>query len=217
MTSNMGSDVILENFEDLGEVGDEHRDDIIETTRDEVFNLLKEQLRPEFLNRIDERIMFLPLTRDEIKQIAKLLLRNVQKNLGYQDLKIELSDTALNLLADLGYDPLFGARPLKRVIEKELVNELARQVLSGAFTAGETIYIDAQNRQLTFSEQPFDPNKKEEIQMPEPEKVEIESRRSRRKKRQLEELEKATKDVEDVSKSLQKKAEQGPQTEVEDA
>ncbi len=217
MTSNMGSDVILENFEDLGEVGEEHRDDIIETTRDEVFNLLKEQLRPEFLNRIDERIMFLPLNRDEIKQIAKLLLRNVQKNLGYQDLKIELSEAALSLLADLGYDPLFGARPLKRVIEKELVNELARQVLSGAFTAGETIYIDTNNRQLTFSEQPFDPNKKEEIQMPEPEKDEIESRRSRRKKRQLEELEKATKDVEDVSKSLQKEAEQGPQTQVEDA
>jgi ATP-dependent Clp protease ATP-binding subunit ClpB len=216
MTSNMGSDVILENFEDLAEVGEKHREEIIETTREEVFNLLKEQLRPEFLNRIDERIMFLPLTRDEIKQIAKLLLRSVQKNLGYQNLKIELSEDALNLLADLGYDPLFGARPLKRVIEKELVNELARQVLSGAFTPGETIYVDTENRRLTFSEQPFDPNKKkEEIEVPEPEKMEAGSRRSRRRKRQLEELEKATEDVEDASKLLKEEQEQRPQTEIE--
>src|SRR5690606_20290364 len=120
----------------------------------------------------------------------------VQKNLGYQNLKIELSEDALNLLADLGYDPLFGARPLKRVIEKELVNELARQVLSGAFAPGETIYVDTENRRLTFSEQPFDPNKKkEEIEAPEPEKMETSSRRSRRRKRQLEELEKATQEV----------------------
>ncbi|MCB0684995.1 MAG: AAA family ATPase [Saprospiraceae bacterium] len=216
MTSNMGSDIILENFEDLEEVGDEHREEIIETTKEEVFNKLKEQLRPEFLNRIDERIMFLPLTRDEIKQIAKLLLKKVQKNLQYQDLKIQLSEDALDLLADLGYDPLFGARPLKRVIEKELVNELAKQVLSGAFTPGETIYIDTENRHLTFSEKPFDPSKKkEEIEAPQPEKEEGHSRRSRRRKRQVEDLEKATKDVEEATSALKEKQDKGPDTQLE--
>ncbi|MCB0667561.1 MAG: AAA family ATPase [Saprospiraceae bacterium] len=216
MTSNMGSDVILENFEDLEEVGEEHREEIIEATKDEVFNLLKEQLRPEFINRIDERIMFLPLTRNEIKQIAKLLLKKVQKNLQYQELKIQLSEPALDLLADLGYDPLFGARPLKRVIEKELVNELAKQVLSGAFSAGETIYIDTEKRQLTFSEKPFDPNKKkEEIETPAAEKSEGHSRRARRRQKQLKDLEKATKDVEEATKAMEKeKEDKGPQTEL---
>ncbi|MBK8502640.1 MAG: AAA family ATPase [Saprospiraceae bacterium] len=214
MTSNMGSDVILENFEDLEEVGEDHREEILETTKEEVFNLLKEQLRPEFLNRIDERIMFLPLTKDEIKQIAKLLLRKVQKNLAYQELKIELSEDALELLADLGYDPQFGARPLKRVIEKELVNELAKQVLSGAFTAGETIYIDTQNRKLVFSEKPFDPNKKKEEldDLREVEKSEVSSRRSRKRQKQVDELQKATKDVEDVTKALETDKNPGPET-----
>ena len=216
MTSNMGSDVILENFEDLEEVGEKHRTDIIDTTKEEVFNLLKEQLRPEFLNRIDERIMFLPLTKEEIKQIAKLLLRKVRKNLGYQDLSIVLSDQALNLLAELGYDPQFGARPLKRVIEKELVNELAKQVLAGAFSAGETIYVHAQKGKLVFSEQPFDPAEKEDPVAIEPEMEEEEkrNRRTRRRQRQVEELKKATKDVEDAAKELKK---DGPQTELESA
>ncbi len=206
MTSNMGSDIILENFEDLIEVGEEHHQEIIDTTKEEVFNLLKEQLRPEFLNRIDERIMFLPLTRDEIKKIAKLLLKSVQKNLTAQDLQIVLSDHALGLLADLGYDPQFGARPLKRVIEKELVNELSRQVLSGAFSPGETIYVDTEKGKLTFSEKPFDPNKKREvIEKETKEQEQKSSRRSRRRKRQLEELKKATDDVNDAAKQLKDK------------
>ncbi|NND32126.1 MAG: AAA domain-containing protein [Saprospiraceae bacterium] len=215
MTSNMGSDIILENFEDLSEVGDEHRTDILETTKEEVFNLLKEQLRPEFLNRIDERIMFLPLTKEEIKLIAKLLLRKVQKNLGYQDLRIELSDHALNLLADLGYDPQFGARPLKRVIEKELVNELAKQVLAGAFAPGETVFVDAANRKLVFSEEPFDPTKKQELLPVEEinaEEEEKKSRGRRRRQRQIEELKKASKGVEDAARELKK---DGPATELE--
>ena len=96
----------------------------------------------ELLNRIDEKIMFLPLNRDEIKKIGGLMLKKVKKNLAKQELAIELSDSALNLLADLGYDPQFGARPLKRVIEKEIVNELAKEVLSGRFAPGETIYVN---------------------------------------------------------------------------
>lgn len=155
MTSNMGSDVILENFEDLEAVGDSHRMDILATTKEEVFNLLKEHLRPEFLNRIDDKIMFLPLTKEEIKKISLLLLKKVQKNLGRREMKLEISEKALNLIADLGYDPQFGARPLKRVIETELVNELALQVLSGSFVEGDTIFVDADNKGFKFSEEGY--------------------------------------------------------------
>jgi len=155
MTSNMGSDVILENFEDLEKMGDVHRDDIIATTKEEVFNLLKETLRPEFLNRIDDKIMFLPLTKEEIKKIALLLLNKIKKNLANRELTLEISDKALSLLADLGYEPQFGARPLKRVIETELVNELAIQVLSGQFAEGDTIYVDADRKGFVFSEEGF--------------------------------------------------------------
>ena len=157
--------------------------------------------------------MFLPLTQAEIKQIAKLLLRKVQKNLAYQDLKIDLSEQALDLLAQLGYDPQFGARPLKRVIEKELVNELAKQVLAGAFTAGETIYIDTEQGKLTFSEKPFDPDRKREPLVLANQEQAKKNRRSRRREKQVEQLEQATKDVEDAAKDLKKK---GPQTQIEE-
>lgn len=150
MTSNMGAQTILENFEDLQEVGEKHRADIIETTKVEVFEYLKENLRPEFLNRIDEKIMFLPLTKDEIKQIAGLLLRKVRKNLDHKSITIDLDDKAMDLIADLGYDPQFGARPLKRVIQKELVNELSKLVLSGKVDAGDKIKVTTDNKGLSF-------------------------------------------------------------------
>jgi len=126
MTSNMGAEVILENFEDLEAVGEDHRADILETTKLEVFDLLKDHLRPEFLNRIDEKIMFLPLTRAEIKKILGLLLRKTRKMLGKQEMKLEISEKAMDLLADLGYDPQFGARPMKRVLQKEVVDKLSK-------------------------------------------------------------------------------------------
>ena len=153
MTSNMGAQTILENFEDLEALGDEHAKDIIETTKLEVFNMLKDQLRPEFLNRIDERIMFLPLTKEEIKKIARLELKEVEENMTDQELKFNVTDKALDLLADLGYDPQFGARPLKRVIQKEVVNELAKKVLSGDLVAGEKIVIDADSTGFLFNEE----------------------------------------------------------------
>jgi len=153
MTSNMGAEVILENFEDLDALGDKHKEEIIDTTKLEVFEALKENLRPEFLNRIDEKIMFLPLTKAEIKTIAGFMLKKVHKNLAKQELKIELNDSAMDLLTDLGYDPQFGARPLKRVIEKEIVNQLAKEVLSGRFVAGETIYVGTDSKGFTFEEE----------------------------------------------------------------
>lgn len=152
MTSNMGSQIILENFEDLESVGSEHRDDIIETTKIEVFNILKDHLRPEFLNRIDEQIMFLPLTKEEIKKIATLLLKGVKKHMAKQEMSLVVCDSALDLLAELGYEPEFGARPLKRVIQKEIINELSKEILSGSFSAGDTVYIGTDVKGFTFTE-----------------------------------------------------------------
>ena len=105
MTSNMGSDVILENFEDLDALGGEKRLEIIDATKEEVFTLMKETLRPEFLNRIDEQIMFLPLSKAEIQQISKLLLKKVEKLLAKQGIVFRLSDRAMAHLSKEGYDP----------------------------------------------------------------------------------------------------------------
>ena len=164
MTSNMGSETILENFENLDALGEKHRADIVETTKLEIFDVLKESLRPEFLNRIDDKIMFLPLTKSEIKTIAGFMLNSTRKNLAKQELAIELSESALDLLTDLGYDPQFGARPLKRVIQKELVNRLAVEVIKGEFTAGETIYIGTDAKGFTFSEEPNDSQAKPKLE-----------------------------------------------------
>lgn len=150
MTSNMGAEVILENFEDLIELPEDKQPEVLDATKDEVFDLLEEELRPEFLNRIDERIMFLPLTREEIKQILHLLLRKVKKMLGDQGMSIELTPAAEDLLAEMGYDPQFGARPMKRVLQKEVVNELSKHVLVGTFVAGDTIVVAEKDDELTF-------------------------------------------------------------------
>ncbi len=155
MTSNMGSDVILENFEDLEAVGEQHRGEIIETTKGEVFDLLKDNLRPEFINRIDEQIMFLPLNREEIHQILELLLKKTRKMLDKQGIVLRISEKAKDILSDMGYDPQFGARPLKRVLQKEVINEMSKLVLSGKFSTGDTIYIDADGNDLTFGKEPF--------------------------------------------------------------
>ncbi len=198
MTSNMAAEVILENFEDLEAVGEQHQAEIIETTKIEVFELLKENLRPEFLNRIDEKIMFLPLTKGEIKAIAKLLLKKVRKNLAKQEVHIELTDEALDLLADLGYDPQFGARPLKRVIQKELVNELAKLVLSGEIAAGSKVIVSADAKGFVFNGQ------QKEL---EPETI-VKSQKNKdngkAREKKLEKLIQATKDVEDAVKEIEK-------------
>ena len=204
MTSNMASDTILENFEDLAAVGEDHRADIVETTKAEVFEQLKEHLRPEFLNRIDEKIMFLPLTKEEIKKIASLLLKKVKKNLANRDLTLEISENALSLLADLGYDPQFGARPLKRVIQKELVNELSKQVLSGQFAPGDTIFVDTDRKGFTFSEAGFSgKNEKPEVKSDNGKPPASEDKR----KKKLDDLMKATRDVEDAVKDIKPKTE----------
>ncbi len=156
MTSNMGSDLIMENFDDLEEMGEKHRTEIIATTKEEVFNLLKENLRPEFLNRIDEQILFLPLNKSEIKQILELLLKKTQKMLAKQGIILKVSDEAKTLLADMGYDPQFGARPMKRVLQKDVINELSKLVLSGEVALGDTIYVHTDKKGLTFSKEPYE-------------------------------------------------------------
>lgn len=185
MTSNMGAETILENFEDLDALGDKHRADIIETTKLEIFDVLKESLRPEFLNRIDDKIMFLPLSKSEIKIIAGFMLKSTRKNLAKQDLAIELSESALDLLTDLGYDPQFGARPLKRVIQKELVNRLAVEVLKGEFIAGDTIYIGTDAKGFTFTEDPSGSTDKPKV-------------KKKSKGSDVDKLNKATKDLNDA-------------------
>ena len=215
MTSNIGAETILENFEDLAELGDDKRAEIINATKEEVFDILKEHLRPEFLNRIDEQIMFTPLSRAEIHQIARLLLKGLHKMLGRQGVVLQLSESTLDYLAELGYDPQFGARPLKRVIQKELVNELSKLVIAGSFEAGDTIYVDAQDAGLTFTKTPFEgavapapeveedtENKKEEAEDGEeaPKEVNNEDTKAALEERmqQIEELKKATKDLENA-------------------
>ncbi len=185
MTSNMGASTILENFEDLDAVGEEHRKDIVDTTRLEVFDMLKETLRPEFLNRIDDKIMFLPLTKSEIKKIAHILLKKTKKNLGKQEMKIEFTDSAMDLLADLGYDPQFGARPLKRVIQTEIINPLSVQVLGGTVGPGDTIFVGTDKKGFTFADKPTDSKEKPTVESKKPTKSTVDK------------LKKATKDLED--------------------
>ena len=211
MTSNMGAPTILENFEDLEEVGEEHAQDIIETTKEEVFEQLKENLRPEFLNRIDERIMFLPLTHAEIKQILGLMMRKVEKMLARQGMVIKLDEAAKDLIADLGYEPQFGARPLKRVIQSEVVNPLSRSVLAGEFVAGDTIYVTVDgDEELVFGKEPAAqtaPKKQAAPKKKAPAKKKPAAKKATPKKdagEDLEALKKATKDVEDAVKAAKK-------------
>ncbi len=152
MTSNMGAHIILDNFEDIDEMPDK-KEEIIEETENEVFEALKDELRPEFLNRIDEKIMFQPLTKDEIKQILLLLMKKVDKMLAKQEMTIELTDAAKDWLGELGYDPQFGARPMKRVLQKEVINELSKHLLSGKFGPGDHIIVDEIEDVLIFREQ----------------------------------------------------------------
>ncbi len=207
MTSNMGAEVILENFEDLDALGEQHRKEIIETTQQEVFDELKENLRPEFLNRIDEQIMFLPLTRAEIKLILKLLLRKVEKMIARQGMVLKLSEKALDHLSDLGYDPQFGARPMKRVLQREITNELSKLVIGGNFSAGDTIYVDTDKKGLTFDRKPAAKSAKPEKEngakkTPTPKAAPNPKASTKERDEQIEELKKATKDVEDAVKDI---------------
>ncbi len=147
MTSNIGSHLIQENFSLLV---DDNRDEVIAKTKNEVFELLKKTIRPEFLNRIDEVIMFTPLNRDEIRDIVNLQFADLQKSLTELGITMEASEEALDWLAELGYDPQFGARPLKRVVQKRILNELSKQILEGTVDRDSKIKLDVFDKNFVF-------------------------------------------------------------------
>ncbi len=148
MTSNVGSHIIQENLANLTR---DNRNEIIARTRLQINDLLKHSIRPEFLNRIDEIIMFLPLTPEEIKKIVELQLSIVKKKLEKNGLSLNLTENAINFLAQTGYDPQFGARPVKRVIQRELLNELSKQIISGNLDNTDKIRVDLVNGHLEFN------------------------------------------------------------------
>ena len=147
MTSNMGSPLIRENFSKLT---DDNKTQVVESTKNQVLEMLKTTIRPEFLNRIDEIIMFMPLAKAEIREIVKLQISAVSRILAKNDISLKITDSALDLLADEGYDAEYGARPVKRVIQRDILNRLSCDILSGNVSKDETICIDAANNRFIF-------------------------------------------------------------------
>ncbi|MBS1489839.1 MAG: ATP-dependent chaperone ClpB [Bacteroidetes bacterium] len=142
MTTNIGSQIIQENFE---KITDQNYFDVIDHTKDEVVALLKKTVRPEFINRIDEMIMFRPLTKNDIQKIVRIQFELIKKRLNETGVALEISEKALQRLAKLGFDPQFGARPLKRVMQREILNELSKQILSGKVNKNSSIFVDIKN------------------------------------------------------------------------
>ena len=149
MTSNMGSHIIQEKFSN----SKADLETITEQTKVEVLALLKQSVRPEFLNRIDDIIMFTPLNQKDIFKIVKLQITQLKKMIGKQEITIDATDEAIQYLAKKGYQPDFGARPVKRVIQKEILNQLSKEILSGKITTDSIILIDCFNDQLVFRNQ----------------------------------------------------------------
>lgn len=147
MTSNLGSQYIQQQCANLNEG---NRDEVLDETRQRVMDMLKQTIRPEFLNRIDETIMFLPLTKQEIAEVVRLQMRSVHRMLTEQGFKIDVSDDAIDLLADLGYDPEFGARPVKRAIQRYVLNDLSKKILAEEVSRDKPILIDALDGKLVF-------------------------------------------------------------------
>ena len=147
MTSNIGSSIIQESFENLG---DFDRESVIEKTKIELFGLLRKTIRPEFLNRIDETIMFTTLTKNDITAIVKLQLNSLAKLLTKNNITLSYTDEAVAHIAEIGCDPQFGARPVKRVLQKNILNELSKQLLAGKVQPESDIILDQFEGQFVF-------------------------------------------------------------------
>jgi ATP-dependent Clp protease ATP-binding subunit ClpB len=147
MTSNMGSSIIQEAFEDVNE---SNMEEVVDKTKDQVVELLKQTIRPEFLNRIDEIIMFHPLMRKEIRGIVKIQLEHLKHLVANNGIDLEFSDYAVDYLSENGYDPQFGARPLKRLIQKEIVNQLSKKILGGAIDKNHPVLVDVFDGTVVF-------------------------------------------------------------------
>lgn len=149
MTSNLGSHLLMERMEALNE---QNREEILEKTKVEIMTLLRQTIRPEFLNRIDEIVMFAPLTRQELRDIVRLQTNQVVKMLAENNLHIDIREGAIDWLQQQGYDPQFGARPVKRLIQKYILNELSKQILAGKVHPEKTIVVDASEQGIEFRE-----------------------------------------------------------------
>ncbi len=143
MTSNIGSHIIQESFDTMT---DKNRDNVMASIKVKVFDLLKKTIRPEFLNRIDEIIMFTPLSREEVRDIVELQLKQLQKMILQNNINLSITPAAVDWLAQLGYDPQFGARPLKRVLQKKILNELSKQILAGKVNKDDSIELDVDSK-----------------------------------------------------------------------
>ena len=148
MTTNMGAHLIQENFEKLNE---ENVSDVMDETRTQVFEMLKKSVRPEFLNRIDETIMFMPLGRAHIRRIVEIQFGLIKNQLKESGIEIQASKAVLNHLGSLGFDPQFGARPLKRVIQRQVLNNLSKEILSGRIRKDSAVSVELNaNREIEF-------------------------------------------------------------------
>jgi ATP-dependent Clp protease ATP-binding subunit ClpB len=147
MTSNLGSNIIQENFENITE---QNKEEVVNRTRLEVMNLLRQTIRPEFLNRVDEIILFQPLMKNEIRGIVNIQLNNLKGLVAQSGIQLEFSDYALDFLAEQGFDPQFGARPLKRLIQKEIVNQLSRRILAGEIDKSQPVLVDVFDNTVVF-------------------------------------------------------------------
>ncbi len=154
MTSNLGSQIIQENFEKINE---DNAAQVVESTKEEVMALLRQTIRPEFLNRIDEVIMFQPLMKREIKGIIKIQLDNLKKLVAQSGINLEFSEYVLDYLAENGYDPQFGARPLKRLIQKEIVNGLSKKILAGDIDKAWPVLVDVFDGTMVFRNESHEP------------------------------------------------------------
>lgn len=151
MTSNLGSQYIQSRFDALKKNSGAEYEKTVEETKNHVMEMLKKTIRPEFLNRIDEIIMFRPLEKDQIKQIVNLQITGIQKLLASQEVKLEVSENAVRLIANEGYDPEFGARPVKRALQRMLLNDLSKKLIAGEVDRSKPIFVDAENGKLVFS------------------------------------------------------------------
>ena len=147
MTSNIGSTLIQDAFENVNE---NNIEEVVERTKADVMNLLRQTIRPEFLNRVDEIIMFQPLMKSEIRNIVSIQLNGLKKMLESSHIELQFTDYLLDYLAEQGYDPQFGARPLKRLIQKEIVNQLSKKILAGDIDRSHPVLVDVFDNVVVF-------------------------------------------------------------------
>jgi len=147
MTSNMGSQMIRENIRNMSGT---NKAQVMEETRRQVMDLLQRTIRPEFLNRVDEIIMFTPLDSGQIREIVKLQFEHIRRLLEDKQVEIVLDDDALDWIARVGFDPVYGARPIKRVMQREVLNELSKQLIAGTINKDSTIHVGVENDHIVF-------------------------------------------------------------------